>query len=87
MLVTGMDVMERFRAARADGDAITATRVAHSLKGVAAALGAEQLRAAAHCLETASKEGDDAGIAAALAALDAPLRRVLDGIARQFGDS
>jgi HPt (histidine-containing phosphotransfer) domain-containing protein len=42
----------------ADGDAKKATLVAHSLKGAAALLGAETLRALAACMEALGQSGD-----------------------------
>jgi two-component system, sensor histidine kinase and response regulator len=48
-------------AALAKGDAATAERAAHSLKGVAATLGANALSEAAARVETAVRNGKDAG--------------------------
>ena len=47
------DFVVRFRAARASGDAATATRLAHDLKSVAGTLGAQGVNRAAAALEAA----------------------------------
>jgi signal transduction histidine kinase/HPt (histidine-containing phosphotransfer) domain-containing protein len=56
-------------------------RLAHSLKGVAATLGAEPVRAAALRVENALKsQADAAEVEASLVALAAPLDALLDGL-------
>jgi HPt (histidine-containing phosphotransfer) domain-containing protein len=72
------DFDTRFRSAQADPDPEAAMRLAHSLKGVAANLGAKGVQEAAHRLERACR--DDADVAAALAALLADIAPVMDGI-------
>ena len=58
-------------------------RLAHTLKGAAASIGAESLRQAALALEQASKQGAaDAVVKAALDAVLRELQPVLDGILR-----
>ena len=51
------DFEQRFRAARAAGDADAEMRAAHDLKGTAATLGMHAVREAAEALERASLEG------------------------------
>jgi signal transduction histidine kinase/CheY-like chemotaxis protein/HPt (histidine-containing phosphotransfer) domain-containing protein len=68
----------RFRAAQADTDPEAAMRLAHSLKGVAANLGAKGVQQAAHGLERACR--DDTDIPVALAKLLNELGPVLAGI-------
>jgi signal transduction histidine kinase/CheY-like chemotaxis protein/HPt (histidine-containing phosphotransfer) domain-containing protein len=72
------DFDARFRSAQADPDPEAAMRLAHSLKGVAANLGAKGVQEAAYGLERACR--DDADVAAALAALLAEIKPVMDGI-------
>ena len=55
-----LDFGDRFRAALADADLETATRHAHSLKGVAGNIGAHDVRDAAAELETACADADGA---------------------------
>jgi CheY-like chemotaxis protein len=68
----------RFRDAQTDADPEAAMRLAHSLKGVAANLGAKAVQRAAHELEKACQ--NDEGIPAALESLLAELEPVLAGI-------
>jgi HPt (histidine-containing phosphotransfer) domain-containing protein len=49
---------ERFRAARARGDAATATRMAHDLKSVSGSLAVTEVNRAACVLERACFDGD-----------------------------
>ena len=49
--------MAAFRKAAAAGDFVTAKRVAHTLKGVAATLGADDVHAAALQLDGAMRDG------------------------------
>jgi DNA-binding response OmpR family regulator len=67
------DFADRFRRARAEGQAKAAMRLAHDLKSVAGSLGAEPLRRAAARLEQGCLEADDARIDAALEGVEAPL--------------
>lgn len=54
------DFQTRFRTALATGDLATATRMAHDLKGVSAALGAYEVHHAAAALEQACmREAED----------------------------
>ena|GEM_PF-5554822 len=75
-----VDDAARIRAALDGGAHDEARRLAHSLKGVAATLGAEPLRAAALALETVLKAGDAAGGAAQLATLTAALDESMAGL-------
>ena len=54
------DDMTRIRAALAAGQLDEVTRIAHSLKGAAATLGAESVRGAAREIETAARSGASA---------------------------
>jgi len=70
------------RAALAAGQGEEARRLAHSLKGAAASLGAGELRERALAVETAVRAGQTgAGLEAGLAELDAALERILAGLA------
>jgi two-component system, sensor histidine kinase and response regulator len=71
---------ETMRAALSAGDAATAERIAHSLKGAAGTLGATSLSEAAANAETAIKTGQD--IDAALKALSLSLDPVVVGIVK-----
>jgi len=62
-----------FDAACAAGDWLTARRAAHSVKGMAASLGAERLRRRAYALEQACAAEDAAAVAAAEPAFRAEL--------------
>jgi signal transduction histidine kinase/HPt (histidine-containing phosphotransfer) domain-containing protein/ActR/RegA family two-component response regulator len=73
------DDLERIRSALSAADRPEAQRVAHSLKGTAGTLGADNLRTAALVLETTLKS--DAGpeaVAAACGELETALRDVVD---------
>ena len=73
---------ERFRGAIAAEDGVTATRFAHSLKGVAGNIGARDLQAAAAKLEQATaNSGDGARIEECLGAVIEQLDTVLAGLA------
>lgn len=71
------DSLLRVAAAQAAGDATTAERIAHTLKGVAAQIGAQALSERAQALEQALREGAPAAEqqarGEATAALLAPL--------------
>ncbi len=72
----------RFRQASADGEHGAATRLAHTLKGVAATIGAHALSQAAKALEIACREAaDDAVIRRLLGEVTRQLARVVDGLA------
>ena len=73
------DFVIRFKSAR---DREEAQRLAHTLKGVAANIGAEAVRARALALEMAIREGSDAArVDECLAALDQALAPLLAGLA------
>lgn len=85
MFRTGQrDVVERFRAAWAVGDDMSAMRCAHNLRTVAASLGMTVLADVGKRLELACRElandGNDAQVHALLAELAAALRPVLTGL-------
>lgn len=67
------------------GDAEGAGRAAHALKGAAGNIGARDLHAACKTLEDCGRGGQLADSRAALEAVQAESRRVLDAIARRRG--
>ncbi|MBL3619624.1 MAG: response regulator [gamma proteobacterium endosymbiont of Lamellibrachia anaximandri] len=73
------DFEQHFRTAQADQDLKTATRIAHTLKGVAGNIGALGVQDAAHSLEMACKEGDD-NVETFLERVTAELQPVLAGL-------
>ena len=87
---TQSDFEARFLAARepdggdgANSDPAAPGRIAHTLKGAAASIGAESLRVAALALEQSCKQGaEDSVVNDALARVVAELTPVLTGIAR-----
>jgi len=78
------DFVVQFRAAQALPQADAATRLAHTLKGLAGNLGARMLQDVATALEEASmaEPRDDDAIAAGLDAVGVELARVVEGIDR-----
>ncbi|GAB1393155.1 hypothetical protein MASR1M60_13180 [Rhodocyclaceae bacterium] len=79
------DDLVRIRAALDSENQDEARRLAHSLKGTAATLGAEPLRAAALALEVAIKSRADAGmIETAMAAVAVALEALLDALRAHF---
>jgi len=64
-----------------------ATRVVHSLKGVAGNVGAADLYAAAAAVESGLREGTQDGNGVAQARLDAALRKVMDGLSPLADDT
>ncbi|MGE0394353.1 MAG: response regulator, partial [Vicinamibacterales bacterium] len=92
-----LDMLGRFSTSFADataqarhlldaGHVADAGRVVHSLKGVAGNLGAKALQQAAGVAEKSFRSGDPvAAQRAALDALEAPLREVVDGLAAALG--
>lgn len=79
------DDLVRIRTAMADGNRDEARRLAHSLKGAAATLGAEPLRVAALTLEMAFKSGaDNTAVDAAMADVAPLLHEMLDGLRTHF---
>ncbi|MDP1524830.1 MAG: ATP-binding protein [Rhodocyclaceae bacterium] len=82
------DDLALIRAALADGNQDEARRLAHSLKGTAATLGAEPLRTAALALETAIKSrADTVTIEAEIAAVAPVLERLLDALRAHFQET
>jgi PAS domain S-box-containing protein len=78
---------ERFAGALANGDLEAATRVAHSLKGVAANVGATGVQQAADVLEKACRSGAQEGdIRQHAAVLDTQLAQVLAGLDALLAD-
>jgi CheY-like chemotaxis protein/uncharacterized protein YqgV (UPF0045/DUF77 family) len=75
---TQADAPQRIRAALADGDRATAQREAHTLKGVAGNIGAEDVQATAKVVEGLIKEDGDS--AAALSELEQTLRLLIAGM-------
>ncbi|MBF0256807.1 MAG: Hpt domain-containing protein [Gammaproteobacteria bacterium] len=78
---TKRDFAAEFSNAHAAGDAEAATRAAHSLKGVAANIGALQLAEAAKDLELACRE-QNAEVEPLFQQVLAELKPVLEGIER-----
>ncbi|MBM4327558.1 MAG: response regulator [Deltaproteobacteria bacterium] len=72
------NVVEQIKAALQSGDAETAARLAHTVKGVSGILGGDNLYRAAAELEKAIKEGKNLNLA--VAEFDSQLRLVMDGI-------
>jgi signal transduction histidine kinase/DNA-binding response OmpR family regulator len=79
-----LDTADAMQAALSKGDAATAERIAHSLKGAAGTLGAAALSEAAASAETAIKTGR--GVDAALKSLSVALDPVLAGIRKALPD-
>lgn len=69
------------QAAMSASDAAALDRAAHTLKGSAANIGGEGVRAAALRLEEIGRSGDLAGAPEALAALDAEIPKLEEAIA------
>ena len=69
------------RTALAEGDPVTATRAAHTLKGVAGTIGAERLQDSAAALELALRQGDGLSPEALLGQVREDLDEVLNAIA------
>ncbi len=79
------DFVARFGQAVAEGDEVAATRLAHTLKGVAGSIGAEDLAEAARALESHCRERREAGeIQATLATVREQLDRVIEGLDAAF---
>jgi two-component system sensor histidine kinase/response regulator len=79
---TQADAVTRIRAARALGDAATAERVAHTLKGLAGMIGATEVQALAERAEEALHGGTPPE--AALAALEERLSRLARALREQL---
>lgn len=73
----------QIRAALATGDVESAGRRAHSAKGLAGSVGAGELQAAAHELETGIKSGST-DLATRLERFEGALHTVIDGIAAGY---
>ena len=84
--VTGQrDFVSSITAALAAPDWSTAERVAHTLKGVSAQIGAAQIRDLARKIESAAKEHAEPAITARLIdAISGPLSNMIDAIAVQL---
>ncbi len=82
---TQADAMSRIKTAIEAEDFATATREAHSNKGLAGNIGAEQLYDDANALEQALKHAHKQDIPPALAAMDAALQTVLAQISAAMG--
>ncbi len=67
-----LDFADRFRAARARGDAAAAMRMAHDLKSVTGSLAVRSVHPAASALERACLDGVD----------DACIEKLLEDVAR-----
>ncbi|EXJ16167.1 response regulator [Imhoffiella purpurea] len=77
------DFAAQFAASRSDADPHASRRCAHSLKGLAANIGATHLQQAAQSLESVCERGDgEAAIGAALADALEALDRVIAGLDR-----
>jgi CheY-like chemotaxis protein len=74
-------VVEKIRAAVADGDAEGAWKAAHRLKGSVGSLSAHPAFEAARDLEVVGREGDLADAAAALERLERELQRLAEDLA------
>ena len=73
---------EDIRAALDSGDAEATQRLAHTLKGLAGTIGAEQLQTAAHDVEAALEDGGADAARSQLPALENRLQDVLDSLSR-----
>jgi two-component system sensor histidine kinase/response regulator len=80
-LVDHGDDLAAIETALANDDALTAQRLAHTIKGVAATVGAMALERAAAALEAALKSGQEEGCDDLVEALGKALTPVLDGLA------
>ncbi|KKN82145.1 hypothetical protein LCGC14_0312580 [marine sediment metagenome] len=80
------DTVDRIERALAEGDTDAAARLAHALKGDAATLSAEPLRAAAGAVETLAAAGAEAAARTPLLDLQVELTRCLDHIPDVLAD-
>jgi two-component system sensor histidine kinase/response regulator len=69
--------LAQFRTARAGGDRESAARAVHTLKSLAANVGAGLLEEHARALETSARNDDEQAIAANSSALEQELARVI----------
>jgi CheY-like chemotaxis protein len=74
------DAVEKIKATLHRGDVETATRLAHTAKGVSGNLGAESLYQASAALEKAIKEGDGDTLDDRIATFASHLQKVMEGI-------
>ncbi|WP_250546343.1 Hpt domain-containing protein [Geobacter sulfurreducens] len=72
------DLIERLRAAVADGEPATVAHWAHTIKGGAASVGGERLRAAAAALEYAAVAGGMGGVACCMNMLEIEFGRLCE---------
>jgi len=86
-LVDESRLLEELQEAVAAGDIATSERLAHSLKGSAATLGADQLAAAAHAAEKAFAAREIQGAAARVELLTEELARVKPLLLKQKSDA
>ena len=77
---TQADSVERIRQALAGDDRASAARIAHTLKGLAATIGAAQLAEQAAALEQQLRQPQHAPAPTAVAALEQTLERLLEDI-------
>ncbi|WP_158408399.1 response regulator [Desulfosporosinus fructosivorans] len=75
-----VDTLDNIKIALAKGDDLSAGRLAHTVKGVAANIGADQLATASSELEASLTQGSIAGTDVLLAKFTASLTIVTDGI-------
>ena len=84
---TQFDAMTRIQAALDAGDIDTATREAHTTKGLAGNIGASQLLSLAGTVETALKHGETASLPQALADMAQELALVVSQITQALGSA
>jgi CheY-like chemotaxis protein/HPt (histidine-containing phosphotransfer) domain-containing protein len=78
--------MDQLRLQVEAGDAVATERCAHTIKGAAATMGAERLRALALDMEQAARAGNLAMVASALPEMDACYARLREAVANtDFG--
>jgi two-component system sensor histidine kinase/response regulator len=82
---TQSDAIARIKTAMENNDADTATREAHTVKGLAGNIGATPLADRAALVEGMLKRGETQGLAAALDAMESELQSVLDRIGNAMG--
>jgi two-component system sensor histidine kinase/response regulator len=82
---TQADVMERIKRAMENNEAETATREAHTVKGLAGTIGATAVAERAGLVENLLKRGENEGLGEALDAMEAELKDLLRRIAAVAG--
>jgi PAS domain S-box-containing protein len=75
-VATQSEAPDGIRQALLEGDEETAVRMAHTLKGLAGTVGADDLRRRAEELEAALREGDDPNVRRRLASVEADLVQI-----------